>query len=268
MNENTTEPYVSKSIGLGAVYGTLGLSSLAYATHAANQVTGDLEKFSAGGMACLPAFVAMGAIAALVSTRSLRQGLVAGAVAVGGIGLQGVNSLAYWESVDSGVSHAKTKLADAEKVNARFEATPSAPIQARLNSMKVEGGPVERRQTRAMKRRLEGDLAEARQSEFKKLSLQNRVEEAAKAVSTAKATAQGNAWMRTVLVTAVETLGVGAMALSAKVKQAPAPQPQPQPAPKPVNPASNLAHMGWSGERGQKRREALRKAKTLNEAAI
>lgn len=227
MNENITNPYVSKSIGLGAVYGTLGLSSLAYATHAANQVTGDLEKFSAGGMACLPAFVAMGAIAALVSTRSLQQGLVAGVVAVGGIGLQGVNSLAYWESVDSGVSHAKTKLADAEKVNARFEATPSAPIQARLNSMKVEGGPVERRMIRAEKRRLAGEVALAQQSEFKKLSLQARVEDASKAVSTAKATAQGNAWMRTALVTAIETLGAGAMALSAKGRLQPQPQPQP-----------------------------------------
>lgn len=261
-----TEARVSKSIGLGAVYGTLGLSSLAYATHAANQVTGVLEKTSAAGMASLPAFVAMGAIAALVSTRSLRQGLVAGAVAVGGIGLQGVNSLAYWESVDSGVSHAKAKLAEAEKANARFEATPSAPIQARINSMKVEGGPLERRKVREQKRNLQGALADAQQSEFKKLSLQARVEEATKAVSTAKATAQGNAWMRTVLVTAVETLGVGAMALSAKGRLQP--QPQPQPAPQPVNPASNLAHMGWSGERGQKRREALRKAKTLNEAAI
>lgn len=253
-----TEARVSKRIGLGAVYGTVGLSALAYGTHAASQVTGGLEKFSAAGMASLPTLVAMGAIAALVSTRSLRQGLIAGTVAAGGIGLQGVNSLAYWESVDSGVSHAKTKLAEAEKANARFEPTPSAPIQARLNSMKVEGGPVERRMIRAEKRRLAGEVAEARQSEFKKLSLQVRVEEASKAVSTAKEAAQGNAWMRTALVTAIETLGAGAMALSAKGKLAPN-QPAPE-APKPVNPASLMAH-----RMHEKRREALAQQKALNE---
>lgn len=255
MTQNITEARMSKRIGLGAVYGTLGLSSVAYATNAANQVSGALEKVSAAGMASLPAFVAMGAIAALVSTRSLRQGLVAGTVAAGGIGLQGVNSLAYWEAVDSGVSHAKTKLAEAEKANARFEATPSAPIQARLNSMKVEGGPVERRQTRAEKRRLAGDLAEARQSEFKKLSLQARVEEASQAVSTAKGAAQGNAWMRTALVTAIETLGAGAMALSAKARLQPQPQPQPSQRPT-LSAGAALARKRWD------------KARPANELAI
>ena len=267
MKTMNIEPHFAKGLGIAASYGILVLSSTAYAVQAGKGLEG-LDQASASGMAALPGVVALGALAAALSASRRRQIAAAALVGCGALGVQCINANAYWLSKDAEVQQAKANVAEARKVEAKFQPTPSQPIRMQVRMTVETGGPKERRAIRAEKRELVAKLAAAEQSEAMKTSLKARVVEAEGEVVKATQAAGFTVWAKTLIITAIEALGPGAMALSATAKSAPAPQPQPQPAPKPVNPASNLAHMGWSGERGQKRREALRKAKPLNEAAI
>ena len=265
MKTMNIEPHFAKGLGIAASYGILVLSSTAYAVQAGKGLEG-LDQASASGMAALPGVVALGALAAALSASRRRQIGAAALVGCGALAVQCINANAYWLSRDAGVQQAKANVAEARKVEAKFQPTPSQPIRMQIRYTVETGGPKERRAIRAEKRELVAKLAAAEQSEAMKTSLKARVVEAEGEVVKATQAAGFTVWAKTLIITAIEALGPASMALSAKGRLQP--QPQPQPAPKPVNPASNLAHMGWSGERGQKRREALRKAKPLNEAAI
>jgi hypothetical protein len=266
MKTMIVEPRIAKRLGLGASFGVLALASVAYGTQAARGADGLFDQASAFGMSALPGIIAMGAMASLVSSGSRRQGALALAVGTGALAVQTWNGASYWESKDAHVMSSKAGLANAEQALRVHQVTPSDPIRAQVEGLVEEGGPKERRAIREQRRQLRAEVAKAEATEIAHTGLKVRVQEAAADVAAATANAQPFVWARSFVLTAIEALGPAACALSAKGRLQP--QPQPQPAPKPVNPASNLAHMGWSGERGQKRREALRKAKPLNEAAI
>lgn len=266
MQDNIKEPRNVKRLGMAASFGVLAFASIAYGQQAADAVNGTYAKFSAFGMSSLPGLIAMGALASFVAASNRRQGALALAVGAGALGVQCANGVSYWTAADAHVMSSKAGLANAEQALRNHQVTPSDPIRAQVEGLVEEGGPKERRAIREQRRQLRAEVAKAEATEIAHTGLKVRVQEAAADVAAATSNAQPFVWARSFVLTAIEALGPASMALSAKGRLQP--QPQPQPAPKPVNPASNLAHMGWSGERGQKRREALRKAKPLNEAAI
>lgn len=252
--QHNIEPRLAKSLGIIASYGILVLSSTAYAVQAGKGLEG-LDQASASGMAALPGVVALGALAAALSASRRRQVGAAALVGIGALSVQCINANAYWLSRDAGVQQAKANLAEAQKVEAKFQPTPSQPIRMQIRYTVETGGPKERRAIRAEKRELVAKLAAAEQSEAMKTSLKARVVEAEGEVVKATQAAGFTVWMKTIVLTMVEAIGPGAMALSAKARlqQQPAPQPTPRPT---LSAGAALARKRWD------------KVKPANELAI
>lgn len=244
---NIVEPRIAKRLGLGASFGVLALASVAYGTQASRGADGLFDQVSAFGMSALPGIIAMGAMAAFVTSGSRRQGALALAVGTGALAVQTWNGASYWESKDARVMASKASLANAEQALRVHQVTPSDPIRDQVEGLEEEGGPVERRKIRAQRRELRAELAKAEATEIAHTQLRVRVEEAKQEVSQATSNAQPFVWARSFVLTAIEALGPAACALSAKGRLQP--QPQPQPAPQPLSAGAMLARRRWDAKK-------------------